>query len=331
MTIPTSTGNAELTYEGNGTTTIFDIPFTFTAATEIAVYLNGSVATGVSIFGAGDPFGGTAVFAGAPASGAVIRIRRLQTLHVSGNDTTAGTLGQKLVAGTGVTLTEQTDGGNETLQISATALPDPAEVKVSSNDTAPGFLNGKLVAGTGVTLTEQSDGGNETLEIAVTGSGLLPIGLVAPFAGASAPGGWLLCDGAAVSRETYAALFTVIDTTYGAGDGTSTFNLPDLRGRAAAGKDDMGGTAANRLTVASAAGLNGAVLGAGGGNQQHQLTVAELAAHSHVLPITAVAPSGAGGYGGSTGSLTLNTNPTGGDQPHNNVQPTLILNYIIKA
>jgi microcystin-dependent protein len=56
-----------------------------------------------------------------------------------------------------------------------------------------------------------------------------PVGLLAPFAGASAPSGWLLCDGSAVSRTTYAPLFAVIGTTYGAGDGSTTFNLPDMR------------------------------------------------------------------------------------------------------
>lgn len=378
MTIPTATGNAELVYEGNGTTTIFDIPFTFASAAEISVYLNGSAAAGVSIFGAGDPFGGTAVFAGAPASGAVVRIRRLQTLHVSGNDRAAGALAQKLVAGPGVTLTEQNDGGNETLQIAATALPDPAEVKVSSNDTTPGFLNGKLaagvniilteendggdeilriaaevptdladvkvsandatagylhgklVAGFGIQLTEQNDGGEETLEIAVAG-GAVPAGLVAPFAGAAAPNGWLLCDGLAVSRTTYAALFAVIGTAYGSGNGTTTFNLPDLRGRVAAGKDNMGGTAANRLTAASASGLDGSLLGAAGGNQQHQLTVAELASHRHYTGGDQVDT-----YSGTTAVLYSGTGPyatayAGNDQPHNNTQPTLVLNYIIKA
>jgi len=60
---------------------------------------------------------------------------------------------------------------------------------------------------------------------------LVPVGSVMPFAGATAPTGWLLCDGSAVSRTTYAQLFQVIGTTYGAGDGATTFNLPDMRGR----------------------------------------------------------------------------------------------------
>lgn len=76
---------------------------------------------------------------------------------------------------------------------------------------------------------------------------LVPAGVLAPYAGSAAPTGWLLCHGQAVNRTTFAALFAVLGTTYGAGDGSTTFNLPDMRGRVVAGKDDMGGSAANRL------------------------------------------------------------------------------------
>ena len=65
--------------------------------------------------------------------------------------------------------------------------------------------------------------------------GIVPPGMLAPYAGKTAPEGWLLCDGSAVSRTTYADLFAVIGTTYGAGNGSTTFALPDLRGRVAAG------------------------------------------------------------------------------------------------
>ena len=77
----------------------------------------------------------------------------------------------------------------------------------------------------------------------------VPPGTMVPFSGAAAPTDWLFCYGQAVSRATYAALFTAIGTTYGVGDGSTTFNLPDMRGRLAAGKDDMGGTAASRMSV----------------------------------------------------------------------------------
>lgn len=105
-------------------------------------------------------------------------------------------------------------------------------------------------------------------------------GVMLPFAGATAPNGWLLCYGQAVSRTDYAKLLGVIGTTYGAGDGSTTFNLPDLRGRVAAGKDNMGGTPANRLTSASS-GIDGPTLGAAGGSQAHTLTTAQMPAHNH--------------------------------------------------
>jgi len=72
------------------------------------------------------------------------------------------------------------------------------------------------------------------------GGGVLPAGAIVPFGGAAAPAGWLLCDGAAVSRTTYAALFAAVGTTFGVGDGSTTFTLPDLRGRFPLGKAAAG-------------------------------------------------------------------------------------------
>lgn len=113
----------------------------------------------------------------------------------------------------------------------------------------------------------------------------VPIGAVMDYAGSTAPSFWLLCYGQEVSRTTYAALFAAIGITYGAGDSTTTFNLPDLRGRVVAGKDDMGGTSANRLTNQSG-GLNGDVLGATGGAETHDLTEAQLPSHKHAVSLT---------------------------------------------
>lgn len=89
-------------------------------------------------------------------------------IKVTSNDASEGFLQSKLVAGAGVTLTENNNGGNETLTIASTIVNTDQVAKVSSNDTTSGYLNGKLVAGAGVTLTENSDGGNETLTIANT-------------------------------------------------------------------------------------------------------------------------------------------------------------------
>lgn len=161
-------------------------------------------------------------------------------------------------------------------------------------------------------------------------------GAVIAFAGAAAPTGWLLCYGQAVSRETYADLFAAISTAHGVGDGSTTFNLPDLRGRVVAGKDDMGGASANRLTDQDG-GVNGDVLGDVGGSETHVLTEAQLAAHTHQFTQTLpegtaiVSAGGTGQLSDSTANGSSDaTSSTGNGAAHNNVQPTIILNYIIK-
>tara|TARA_R110000868_G_scaffold70726_1_gene207589 strand:+ start:751 stop:1776 length:1026 start_codon:yes stop_codon:yes gene_type:complete len=180
---------------------------------------------------------------------------------------------------------------------------------------------------------------------------LMPTAAILPYAGASAPSGWLLCFGQAVSRTTYAALFAAVSTTYGAGDGSTTFNIPDIRGRAVAGKDDMGGTSANRLTGLSG-GVNGDTLGGTGGTETHTLLTAETPAHSHFIASPGGVDPGALSssnyvdynmtswatsnndyvlYGTTAASDRGLTSSTGGGGAHNNVQPTIILNYIIKV
>lgn len=104
-------------------------------------------------------------------------------------------------------------------------------------------------------------------------NGLAPLlGAYVWFAGPALPPGCLWPDGRNVSRTTYAALFSQIGTTYGAGNGSTTFGLPDARGRSLFGKDDMGGGVANRLT--SGSGISGATLGAAGGSEY-------MMAHNH--------------------------------------------------
>ena len=160
-------------------------------------------------------------------------------------------------------------------------------------------------------------------------------GMLMPYAGASAPSGWLLCYGQAISRTTYADLFTAIGTVYGVGDGSTTFNLPDLRGRVVAGQDDMGGSSANRLTDQTG-GLNGDTLGDTGGSETHTLTEAQLPAHSHgsvVTNVSATFKTNTGDGGASvvqTITQSKSATSTGSGDAHNIVQPTIILNYIIK-
>lgn len=164
----------------------------------------------------------------------------------------------------------------------------------------------------------------------------MPVGAIMDYAGASPPSGFLFCFGQEVSRTELPDLFAAIGTQYGAGNGTTTFNLPDYRGRVGAGKDNMGGVPANRLTTAGA--VNGIVLGATGGDQLHLLTVDEMPEHSHDVSFTAaifstpgVIPGGGTLYTVASQNFDLTTTETGGGEGHNNVQPTIILNKIIKV
>lgn len=159
----------------------------------------------------------------------------------------------------------------------------------------------------------------------------MPLGGGCDFFGTVAPDKFMFAYGQAISRTTYAALFAIIGTTFGSGDGSTTFNLPDKRGRVSAGKDNMGGTAAGRLTGLSG-GVDGTILGATGGSQSHTLLITEIPSHTHTFgPYAALLASGGSGYSFGAGAGTLNTGSTGGGGSHNNVQPTIICNYIIRV
>lgn len=148
----------------------------------------------------------------------------------------------------------------------------------------------------------------------------MPIGATIPFAGSAAPTGYLVCDGAEVNRTTYAALFAIIGTTWGVGNGTTTFNVPDLRGRTVIG-------------VGTGAGLTARALAALVGEENHQLSIAELAAHDHTYYNESVNQTVAGGaLGAAYSTETLQTSSsTGSDTPHNTMQPSAALNWIIKT
>ena len=235
------------------------------------------------------------------------------------------------------------DAGGDALTINSNAMAIPNTLNVGSNTL---YLS---PSGTQVGIGTTTVGSNMLTvagTVASTAGGFVfpdsttqttavtaPAASMMVFAGASAPSGWLLCFGQAISRTTYATLFSAVSTTYGIGDGSTTFNLPDMRGRVAAGADNMGGSAAGRLTSTTMS-PDGNTLSATGGTQTHTLITAEMPSHTHALSDSypGVNTGGSwqqngGAYGGSIGTI----GSTGGGGAHLNVQPTLVLNYIIKT
>ena len=165
---------------------------------------------------------------------------------------------------------------------------------------------------------------NITTTGTVSGTGTVPAGTLLPYGGSSAPTGYLLAYGQAVSRTTYSALFAVVGTSFGAGDSSTTFNVPDMRGRIIAGLDNLGGSSANRITAAAADTVGGAT-----GEETHELTIGEMPAHTHAVG-TANNVAGPGDYDSINPSGDVASGETGGSQSHNNLQPTLFSTWIIK-
>ena len=220
---------------------------------------------------------------------------------------------------------------------------------------------------TGTPTAPTASTGTDTTQVATTAfvTQAIPTGVINPYGGSSAPTGWLLCFGQTVSRTTYATLFTVLSTTYNIGGEAGTdFRLPDLRGRTVAGIDNMGGTDAGRLDIANS---SGTVVG----SQYVTLSSANLPTHQHAIDHDHGAFNTTGGEGnhthytqggafsGSTPYLSgwntdgaMRESSTAGAHNHsidvpnftgssgnggfantavNNMQPTMVLNYIIKA
>lgn len=187
------------------------------------------------------------------------------------------------------------------------------------------------------------NGMNKKIKVSEVGTGQVggdtePIGVIKEFAGefANIPEGYLLCNGQEVSRKEYASLFNVVGTTFGKGDGINTFNVPDRQGVVAIGTGDYTDKNGKTVTID---------LGKIIGEYEHKTTIEELASHGHdfLCPdgekrdnVAAYNPkdSGQDPNNGSSGYRTYGnvyiTN-TGEDKPHNNTQPSIGMNFIIKA
>lgn len=188
-----------------------------------------------------------------------------------------------------------------------------------------------------IPAVDTENGGTKKLEVAM----IMPTGAILDYAGPNAPDGWLFCYGQTLNATTspqYLPLYQAIGNTYG-GSSLNDFVVPDLRGRVAAGKDNMGGSSADRLTAP----LDGDILGNAAGLQTHTLTQTEMPVHDHGGRVGGTQNgdywnvndgSGGGGYGIAPANnnngrrMTIPANGAGG--AHNNLQPTIILNKIIK-
>lgn len=148
------------------------------------------------------------------------------------------------------------------------------------------------------------------------------------FGGPTPPAGCVGAGGQALDRVAFADLFAVYGTTYGAGDGSTTFNVPDFRGRVAAGPYNMGGAPQPRLPFGD--------IGDSGGESSVKLEILHMPAHDHNSPALCAQFSNEGGTVSIQGTgyapddaITPGTGQTGDGSPHNNVQPTIIIPFLI--
>jgi len=219
---------------------------------------------------------------------------------------------------------------------------------------------GALVTGTPYVTTYNNADGAFYLQGGLSNPYNIPLGGLLPYIGASAPNSsFALPFGQAISRTTYGTLFSLIGTTFGSGDGSTTFNLPDIRGRVVAGLDNMGTSgSANRLSAV----MSSQTMGGTGGSQTQSIAQANLPnitlttnindpGHSHsvngsspfgVIPaavggaFTALQATGGSGISGLGVALTAGTGitastPLGGSgNALITTAPTIVANYILR-
>jgi microcystin-dependent protein len=169
--------------------------------------------------------------------------------------------------------------------------------------------------------------------------GIFPPGMIFDYAGTDSPGWGLIADGTAVSRTTYARLFAVLGTTYGVGDGSTTFNIPNLNGKTTIGVGTYTDTVSGSVTR---------TLGQSLGAEKHVLTTTEMPSHTHTQnahshsayfnsgsgltpngTLAAYEPNGNNGNATTTSSTTATNQNTGGGTSHNNMQPSLVVKKVI--
>jgi microcystin-dependent protein len=219
--------------------------------------------------------------------------------------------------------------------VTGTAAGSPVQPATPANSLLLALLD-VPAADTTLDVSQITD-----LRVFAPSVGAAPTGMISAFWGLTIPFGWLACDGSAVSRSIYSRLFTQIGTTAGAGNGTTTFNVPDFRGRVPVGLDNFGANGdAGRLDLANTLGLVH-------GEQKHTQTAGELATHTHGITVAGglqvvIASAATSTIFSSAGSnidhapawnMTVANpaiNNAGTSDPMNVMQPGLLVSYMIR-
>lgn len=322
------------------------------------------------ITGNGFAFSSTANFgffygSGAPTLSAAQGSLYLRSDGVPFYNVNGATTWASLAAGTG------TVNGGTANQLAYYATSGAAVSGLTSAASGVLVTNGSSVPsiGTaipnGVTGTTQTTSDNSTLlatdafvQAAATAASLIstPIGVCLPYGGAAAPSSsWQLAAGQAISRTTFSGAFAVFASTYGAGDGTTTFNLPDLRGRVVAEADAAGGTPVNRLTTTGLG--TAAIPGASGGSQANSgVSTSINSSGSNNINYGTIGGATSGGWSGGApaqaggdftalttssissittnnvnGTFNISVSGTGTSGAFTVTQPTLVMNYICRV
>lgn len=325
---------SSLTSQGDGLTfpagSVVELVWHAYASEKVAYKDVANTFTGIQTFGTG----GAVRFSGTDTSG--LRLKSLTTAQrdaltpangdfIYNSDT--GVVNQYVAGAWAAVGTDATANGSTTVA----GKYEEATVAEQGTATATGATGARLVPAVANLVKTSSGAGDENKIPVLNASGQLASGfintssLLISYPGMmmlwttdTAPTGWILCYGQAISRSTYSDLFSVISTTYGTGDGSTTFNVPDLRGRFPLGQDDMGGSSANRVIDTDADTLGGA-----DGDETKDIS------HTHTVSLA----TGITNPGGGSNFLATTSNPstsTSGSATQDIMPPFITLNYIIK-